>query len=279
MSPMTVELNAHTVSCLKAIRGTSPLVHNITNFVVMNSSANILLAMGASPVMAHSRDEVREMANLAGALVLNIGTLQEDWIEAMVLAGKTANEKGIPVILDPVGAGATSLRTRSVKRILEECRVTVLRGNVSEIMALTDASATTKGVDSTLSGSDETVEKALGLARKHGLVVAMSGADDCITDGKRIFTVANGTPLMCKVTGLGCGLSAVVGAFCAVSPGDPALSTASAFGFYGVCGELAAQASGKPGSFFTAFLDYLYTVGQTELNTALKMTVQNQGAA
>lgn len=276
---MPIDLKRHTVTCLEAIKGASPLVHNITNFVVMNSSANILLAMGASPVMAHSKDEVRDMAAMAGALVLNIGTLQDDWVEAMILAGKTANEKGIPVILDPVGAGATQFRTRSVQRILDECRITVLRGNVSEIMAMTDDSVKTKGVESSLSRSDDTVLKAMGLAEKYAMVVAMSGEVDCITDGKRIFNISNGHPLMSKVTGMGCGLSATVGAFCAVSPEDTALSTASAFGFYGVCGDLACRISDKPGSFFTAFLDCLYTVGQSELTTELKMMVYHQEEA
>lgn len=276
---MIYDLNAHTVSCLETIKVKSPLVHNITNFVAMNSSANILLAMGASPVMAHCTDEVRDMAAMAGALILNIGTLQEDWVEAMILAGKTANESGIPVILDPVGAGATGFRTRSAQRILDQCRVSVLRGNVSEIMALTDDSIKTRGVDSSLSRSDETVTKAMGLAQRYNLVVAMSGADDCITDGKRIFNISNGHPLMCKVTGMGCGLSAVVGAFCAVAPGDPGLAAAAAFGFYGVCGELAARTSDKPGSFFTSFLDCLYSVGKDELNAELKMNVRQVEAS
>lgn len=260
-----------TLSCLNTIRDTAPLIHNITNFVVMNSSANTLLAMGASPVMAHSKDEVRDMVAMAGAVVLNIGTLTEDWVDAMILAGQKANEKNIPVILDPVGAGATPLRTRSVKRILDQCKVAVIRGNTSEIMALTDSSVQTKGVDSSLAQTDKTLARAMDLALKHRMVVAVSGPVDTLTDGKRIYHVNNGHPLMTRVTGMGCGLSAVTAAFCAVKPDDLLSATAGAFGYYGVCGELAAKVHSMPGSFFTAFLDCLYSVGEPEIERRLRV--------
>ncbi|MFZ1984454.1 MAG: hydroxyethylthiazole kinase, partial [Desulfatitalea sp.] len=139
-------MDLFTSECLDRIKQRAPLIHNITNFVVMNSSANILLAIGASPVMAHCRAEVEEMTALAGALVLNIGTLQEDWLESMICAGQAANAKGIPVIVDPVGAGATRLRTEAVKKIMRACSVAVLRGNASEILSLADAAVRTKGV-------------------------------------------------------------------------------------------------------------------------------------
>lgn len=240
-------------------------MHNITNFVVMNPSANILLALGASPVMAHSREEVAEMAAMAGALVLNIGTLSETWIEAMVLAARAANEQGIPVILDPVGAGATRYRTQTAKRILREVNISVIRGNASEVLSLAVADVKTRGVDSSLSLSDEIVDVAGAIARQHGCIVAVSGEKDLSTDGGRVLRVANGVPLMTRVTGLGCGLSAVIGAFCAVDRDDLLDATAAAFGFYGLCGELALGISDRPGSFFVAFLDTLYSAGGAEI--------------
>ena len=260
---------AYTAKLLNDVKEKAPLIHNITNFVVMNSSANMLLAIGASPVMAHCKDEVAEMVSMAGALVLNIGTLQDDWVDAMILAGKYANESGIPVILDPVGAGATRLRTRSALRIMDECRVSVLRGNTSEIHALSGADVKTRGVDSSLALSDYIVESASRLARKRGIIVAVSDVEDCICDGDVIFRVKNGHPLMAKVTGMGCGLSAITAAFCAVSGNNPTMAVAAAFGFYGICGELAAQISDKPGSFQTAFLDCLFSTGQTEIDARL----------
>ncbi|WP_319407832.1 hydroxyethylthiazole kinase [uncultured Desulfosarcina sp.] len=266
-----MDMKATTVDCLETIRTTAPLVHNITNFVVMNPSANILLALGASPVMAHSRKEAADMAAMAGALVLNIGTLAEKWIEAMLLAAKAANQRGIPVILDPVGAGATSYRTRTVKHILDEVKISVIRGNASEVLSLAVDDVMTRGVDSSLSLSDEIVDAAGTIARQHGCIVAISGENDVITDGGRVFRVANGVPLMTRVTGLGCGLSAVVGAFCAAARHDLLTAAAAAFGFYGLCGELAFETSDRPGSFFVAFLDSLYTAGSAEIDERLKI--------
>ena len=266
-----MNMAAYTASLLGKIRQNSPLVHNITNYVVMNSSANMLLAVGASPVMAHCRAEVEEMVSFAGALVLNIGTLQEDWVDSMICAAQAANRKGVPVVLDPVGAGATRLRTDAVKRIMEAADITVLRGNASEIFSLRSASIKTKGVDSSLDFSDEMEEAAMQMAQEMQCVIAISGAQDCITDGQRVFRVGNGQPLMTKVTGMGCGLSAVTGAFCAVDAADPAKATAAAFGFYGLCGDLAIQVSNRPASFATAFVDNLYTVGDEEIVQHLKV--------
>ena len=271
-----MNIKQHTAQLLEKMRTTSPLIHNITNFVVMNSTANILLAAGASPVMAHCMGEVEEMASMAGALVLNIGTLQEDWVDAMILAAKTANDKSIPVVLDPVGSGATSLRTRAVKKIMKEVKVSVLRGNASEIFSLaspgTSDDARTRGVDSTLTISDETIRAARQLAPELNCIVAISGAEDIITNGKKTFQVKNGHPLMTKVTGMGCGLSAIVGAFCAVcDDGDLLSATAAAFGFYGLCGDLAINVSDKPGSFFTAFVDALYDVQKADIQEGLRV--------
>ncbi len=266
-----MDIKSYTSQLVEKIKATSPLTHNITNFVVMNSSANILLSIGASPVMAHCLGEVEEMTSLADALVLNIGTLQDDWVESMIYAAKTANAKGIPVILDPVGSGATSLRTQAVKKIMNSAKISVLRGNASEIFSLASADVRTRGVDSSLSVTAEIIDAAQQLATEMNCIIAMSGAEDIITDGKQIYKVANGQPIMTKVTGIGCGLSAVTGAFCAVADGNLLAATAAAFGFYGLCGDLSIKASDKPGSFFVAFLDTLYSINSTDMDEFLKV--------
>ena len=267
-----MSIPSYIIELLEKIRRKSPLIHNITNFVVMNSSANILLAIGASPVMAHSPKEVEEMTSLADALVLNIGTLQDDWVESMILAAKTANQKSIPVILDPVGAGATSLRSRALENIMDAANISVLRGNASEIFSLASENIRTRGVDSSLSLSEDMVERAETLASELKCILAISGAEDIITDGNQTFSVKNGHPIMTRVTGIGCGLSAVTGAFCAVAKKEELLTaTASAVAVYGLCGDLAVQVSDKPGSFFTAFVDALYEVKPEDIRKKLKV--------
>jgi len=243
---------------LAALRETRPLIHNITNFVVMNFSANILLAAGASPVMAHAENEVEEMVSFAKALVLNIGTLTDDWVEAMIRAGRKANTLGIPVLLDPVGAGATTLRTRSAQRILNDVRVSTVRGNASEILALGGGPAKTKGVDSTESVASAT-DQAVRLAKKLNVTVAITGAIDLITDGQRVVRVSNGHPMMATVTGTGCGATAILGAFAGVDP-DPVSAAATALAYYGLAGERAADGAAGPGSFMSRFLDALYVL-------------------
>jgi hydroxyethylthiazole kinase len=266
-----MDMKIYTCNCLSAIRQKAPLVQNITNFVVMNSSANILLAIGASPVMAHARGEVEDMASLSSAVVLNIGTLDDLWVESMILSGKSANRKGIPVVLDPVGAGATRLRTEAARRIMGECRVDVIRGNASEVLSLWDSEVSTKGVESSVSLSDTVADSAVRIAKENNLVVAISGVEDCITDGTHTYRVKNGHPLMTKVTGLGCGLSAVTAAFCAVKPDELLKAVTAAFGFYGICGEIAGQTTGKPGSFFMEFLDALYSTGENEIMSSIQI--------
>ena len=266
-----MEMEAITVELLARVREKAPLIHNITNFVVMNSSANILLAVGASPVMAHCQAEVEEMTSMAGALVLNIGTIQEDWLDSMILAAKTANSVGIPVIVDPVGSGATRLRTGAVKKIMANSTISVLRGNCSEVLSLGSDEIKTKGVDSSLSMSGQTAEAAKQMAIEQKCVIAISGEEDCITDGEKVFRVSNGQPLMTRVTGGGCGLSAVTAAFCAVAEGDLALATAAAFGYYGVCADLAIGTSDKPASFEVAFIDQLYSTGNEDIRKHLKI--------
>ncbi|MDK9717281.1 MAG: hydroxyethylthiazole kinase [Trichlorobacter sp.] len=248
---------------LAKLRETRPLIHNITNFVVMNFTANILLAAGASPVMAHAENEVEEMVGFARALVLNIGTLTDDWVDAMVKAGKKATSLGVPIILDPVGAGATALRTNAAKRILAETRVSVVRGNASEILALAGAQANTKGVDAADS-VDQATEQAIRLARELGVPVAITGPQDLITNGKRVIRVNNGHPLMSCITGTGCGATAIIGAFSGVDP-DPVSAAATALAYYGLAGERAAVDANGPGSFMIRFLDALHNLTPEEL--------------
>lgn len=262
-----MDLNTKTGIFHEKVKNKSPLIHNITNYVVMNSSANILLAAGASPVMAHAVEEASEMVSYADALVLNIGTLSNEWVDAMIMAGKTANRKNIPVILDPVGSGATAYRTETVKKILSEVNVNVLRGNISEIFSLTNESIKTRGVDSAINEiSDEIIECAKEISIKTESVVAISGEKDLVTNGKQILVVENGTPLMTRVTGMGCGLSAVIGAFCSVCEKDIIKACACGFAYYGICGEMASSISKNPGSFYVNFLDSLYSVTKEQLD-------------
>jgi len=256
---------------LHMMREKNPLVHNITNFVVMNFSANVLLAAGASPVMAHAPEEMEEMAAIAGALVLNIGTLSKPWIESMLIAGKTAAKLGIPVILDPVGAGATKMRTETALRIIEEVGVTAIRGNASEIMALGKAEAATKGVDSVHKVTDA-AEIAKAMAKEIKGVVAVTGAVDLVTDGEKSIHVAGGHPLMGKVTGTGCGATAVMGAFLAMAA-DPLQSCMAALAYYGLAGALAAKKAQAPGSYCMAFIDSLYEIEPGDLND-VKISVE-----
>lgn len=254
---------------LKAIRERKPLVHNITNFVVMNYTANALLAMGASPVMAHAIGEVEEMVSHAGALVLNIGTLTEEWVAAMIAAGRKATEKKIPIVLDPVGSGATRLRTESARKILSQTRVSVLRGNASEILSLQDENSRTKGVDA-VHGVDEAARTAGILAAELSSTLAITGPVDLITDGRRVVRVANGHPLMASVTGTGCTATAIIGAFLAVGP-EPVSAAATALAFFGLAGEVAGDSATAPGSFMIKMLDALFTITPEKLQKGCKI--------
>ena len=245
-------------AAIAAVRTQSPLVHNITNYVVMNNSANALLAIGASPVMAHWVSEMEEMTAIAGALVLNIGTLDDKWIDGMLIAGKAAMRRGTPIVLDPVGVGATSQRTEAAMKIIEHCRPTIIRGNASEIMALVDASVKSKGVDSSAS-SDDALESAKRLAVDTGAVVVISGATDYITNGTDVYTVEGGSTMMTTVTGMGCTSTAIVGAFAAVVE-DPMIAATAAMAVMSLAGERAAEYSRGNGSMQVNFLDELYNL-------------------
>jgi hydroxyethylthiazole kinase len=243
---------------LTAVREQSPLVHNITNFVAMNNSANALLAIGASPAMVHSMDEVEDFVAISRALVINIGTLYSEQVAACKLAAARAKAGGIPWVLDPVGAGATPYR-RTVASALTRLRPNVIRGNGSEILTLTHEQALAgegRGVDS-LHDSNRALDAACRLATETGSIVAVTGAVDYVTDGARVVEIHNGHPLMTRVTGLGCSATAVIGAFLAVEP-DALLATVAALAVFGVAGEIAAGWAAGPGSLQVALLDALY---------------------
>jgi hydroxyethylthiazole kinase len=254
---------------LKKLRGKKPLIHNITNYVVMNNTANALLACGASPVMAHAQEEVAEMVSFAGALVLNIGTLTPYWVDSMLKAGKRANELNVPIILDPVGSGATTLRTESAKRLLNELAISVVRGNASEVLSLAREGSRTKGVDA-LHAVDEAADAAKGLARELNTTLAITGPVDLITDGNRTYRVSNGHELMGYVTGTGCTATVITGAFLAVD-NDAVQATTTALAYYGLAGEKAAAKAQAPGGFQTALIDALFTIDEKQLEQGARI--------
>ncbi|MGD8665959.1 MAG: hydroxyethylthiazole kinase [Desulfobacterales bacterium] len=262
-------LNEQAAYNLTAVREKKPLIHNITNFVVMNYTANALLAMGASPVMAHARNEVEDMVSFAGTLVLNIGTLTDDWIAAMIKAGRKATAQQTPIILDPVGSGATPLRTNSAKEIIDAAKISVIRGNASEILSLRHENSKTKGVDS-LHSVEEAAEAATVLAEELSTTLAITGAVDLVTDGSRVVRVANGHPLMGYVTGTGCTATVVIGAFLAVDD-DPLSATATALAYFGLAGEVAGRHADAPGSFMIQMIDALYNITPEVLKAGCKI--------
>lgn len=259
-------------NALQIVRQKSPLVHNITNFVVMNNSANALLAIGASPVMAHAHSEIDEMVEIADALVVNIGTLDEYWSESMLKAAYRASNLGKPWVLDPVGCGATSFRNELLHKLLQ-FRPTIIRGNASEIMALAHANETvTKGVDST-DESKEALTAARIIAKKYQCVVCISGAKDIVLDEEQTFFLENGHPLMTKVTGLGCSASAMIGAFAGVLK-DKLQATTAAMALMGVAGEIAETQSQGPGTLQLYLNDKLYNITKEEFLSRVKISEQ-----
>ena len=255
---------------LRRLRDAKPLVHQITNYVVMNETANATLALGALPVMAHARDEVEEMVELAGALVINIGTLSPHWVEAMLLAGRAATERGVPVVLDPVGAGATRYRTETAKRILDEVDVTVLRGNAGEVATLVGVDAEVRGVESIGAGGDP-ADLAQEAARALGVVASVTGPTDHVSDGERTVAIANGDPMLAAITGTGCMSSAITGCFLAVNRDRPLDGAAEALVAFGVAGEDAAREAKGPGSFHVALYDALAALDPATLDGRVRV--------
>ncbi|WP_223587722.1 hydroxyethylthiazole kinase [Neobacillus bataviensis] len=250
---------------LQKVREVNPLVHNITNVVVTNFTANGLLALGASPVMAYAEEEVADMAKIASALVLNIGTLNSQNVNSMILAGKSANEHNVPVIFDPVGAGATSYRTETAQRIMKEVKVAIIRGNAAEIANVVGEKWEIKGVDA---GNTEgnVIDLAIKAAQKMNCLVVITGKEDIVSDGKTTYAIANGHPILTKVTGTGCLLTSVIGAFAGVEK-DLIKASVAALTFYGIAAEKAAQKTIEqgPGSFQIEFLNQLSVVSTDDI--------------
>jgi len=266
---MTEQDPLQTWKAVEEIRRQAPVVHNITNYVVMNSTANALLAIGASPVMAHAEEEAADMVGIASALVINIGTLSREWVKAMHLAAERALERGIPIVLDPVGAGATEYRTATARDLVSAVRPTIIRGNASEIMAVCGDRVSTKGVDSS-EASHDALAAARALHEAWGSTVCVSGATDYIVGAGPVRQVANGDPMMTRVTGLGCTASALCGAFAAVTP-DPAQAAAQAMVVMGIAGELAATGADGPGTLQVRFLDALYRLTREDLEQRIRI--------
>lgn len=230
---------------LENVRSNCPLIHNITNYVTVNDCANILLACGASPIMADDKEEVEDITSICGGLHINIGTLNSNTITSMFLAGKKANELKHPVLLDPVGAGASKLRTQTARQLLDEVKFCVIRGNISEIKTLAFGNGTTKGVDAdvedkvTEENLDELVVFAKNFAKKTGAIVAITGAIDLVADEKIAYCIRNGHPMMSLITGSGCQLSAITTAFITANPKNPLEAVAAAVAAMGLAGEIA----------------------------------------
>jgi hydroxyethylthiazole kinase len=253
-------------SDLDLIRERKPLVHQITNFVVMNETANATLAIGALPVMAHALQEVEEMASAASALVLNIGTLSDEWVEAMIAAGRAANAAGVPVVLDPVGAGATKYRTDTSRRLLDVLEIAVLRGNAAEIATLAGRDAEIRGVEAVGGGGGGGAELASDASGLLGPVVAVTGPVDHVSDGQAVNSVANGHELLGSVTGTGCMATALTGCFLGVRGDDPLAAATEALVAFGIAGEDAAKDANGPGSFHAALYDALYALDPETLD-------------
>ncbi|KXL54029.1 hydroxyethylthiazole kinase [Anaerotignum neopropionicum] len=267
---------------IENVRQSVPLVHNITNYVTVNDVANILLACGGSPIMADDAEEAEEITSICGGLNINIGTLNARTIESMLLAGKRANELGHIIVLDPVGAGASRLRTETAMQLLEKVRFSVIRGNVSELKTLWGGSGSTKGVDADLADRvtegnlDEMVEFAKKLSKKTGAVIAMTGAIDIVTDESKAYAIRNGNPLMSKITGTGCMLSGVVAAYCVANPDHLLDATAAAVAAMGLSGEIAFErlektALGGTSSYRTYIIDAMSNMSDEILKEGMKL--------
>lgn len=268
---------------LESVREKCPLVHNITNYVTVNDCANIVLACGASPIMSDDQSEVEEITTICGGLNINIGTLNKRTIESMFLAGKRANALRHPVVLDPVGAGASKLRTETAQKLLEEVRFAVIRGNISEIKTLASGSGTTKGVDADVADkvSEENLDSAVAFAKafaeKTGAVVAITGAIDIVADGKKAYCIRNGHPMMSSITGTGCQLSAMTAAYVTANPEHPLEAAAAAVCAMGLAGEIAySRLSAQDGNstYRNYIIDAIYNMTGEQLAKGAKYEVR-----
>lgn len=268
-------------SILSNVQAKTPLVHSITNYVTVNDCANIILACGGAPIMADDINEVEEITSICQTLVINIGTLNERTIDAMIKAGKKANDLGHPVILDPVGAGASKLRTETVFKLLKEVKFSVIRGNISEIKTVDVGSGTTKGVDADIKDAvnnenmDEVIVFAKSLSKKTGAIIAITGAIDIIANHEKAFVIKNGHPLMAKVTGTGCMLSTVIGVYCGANDNQLFEATAAAVCVMGLCGEFAYDelsiTQGGTSTYRMLIIDYMSKMNAKLLNGGMKI--------
>lgn len=258
-------------SVLGQIRLKQPLIHHLTNWVTIGACADVVKALGASPVMAHAKEEAGEMAGLASALVLNIGTLTVDFVESMKLAAASANRKGIPVILDVCGAGATKLRDEKCFEILSAARISIIKGNYSEVARIGGQAIKTKGVDSGVVGQNM-IELAADIAKKRKCVVVATGKCDIVSDGKKCGIVKNGHEMMSRVVGTGCMAASVIGAFAAVER-DLVAAAVSALVCFGIAGECAAKHAKEPASFKNALLDELFNLNRRTIESRQKFEI------
>ncbi len=260
---------------LQRLREKKPLVQNITNYVVMNTTANALLALGAASVMAHAIEELEDMLKIADSLVINIGTLDSRWVESFIEAANIAGDLKKPVLLDPVGAGATSYRTNTALKILNTGNVTALRGNMSEIAALL-GKGTTRGVDTSYYDSNTAQSIAIKAAEEFDLITAVTGPVDYVSDGKKVFEIKNGVELLSRVTGTGCMVSAITGAFLSVD--TPLRAAISALTVFGVAAELAYENSQYPGSFHIELYNSLYRIDEKMLKKRKRVSeIEHKG--
>nr|WP_174655190.1 hydroxyethylthiazole kinase [Lactococcus reticulitermitis] len=263
---------------LENVRKTKPLIHHLTNYVTVNDCANITLAIGASPIMAEAIEEAADIAQMSQALVINIGTLNSRTVPAMLAAGKAANTVGIPVILDPVGAGASAFRNQTVDQLLSEVNFSVIRGNISEIKFIAGLDVATKGVDAAdndLQNTDETASLAKSLAKQLRAVIAITGAVDVISDGQQVITIANGHPKLAAITGTGCMCTSLIGAYCGGNPDTIFQATATAILSMGIAGEIAFEKAGKGGNgqFHAAIQDGISLLTETILQERARVTI------
>lgn len=275
MSIMTeinkVNIGKRIYGMIERIHQERPLIHNITNMVAMNDSANIILAVGGLPIMAHAQEEVGEMVKAASALVLNIGTLTPEQIESMIIAGKVANSLKIPVILDPVGAGATNFRTESALRLQEKIKINIVRGNFAEISILAGLKGNIKGVES-IGTEKNSVEIACSLARKYNQVAIITGKQDVVTDGKTVIEIDNGSPMLGTITATGCMVTSLIATFAAVDE-DYLLASTGALVCFGLAGERAEVKAQGPGSFKVNLFDEIYNLNEKTICEGLKVNI------
>jgi hydroxyethylthiazole kinase len=256
-------MNERVHELLSRVRQNKPVVHHLTNWVTIYECAQIVKAIGGSPVMAHAPDEVADMVKIASALVLNIGTLTSDLIESMKAATRAANRKGIPVVLDVCGAGATPFRDEKAAELLDSVRIAIIKGNASEIARVAGGSASTRGVDAG-EVHDDLLQLARSLAHKRQATVVVTGREDIVAGSDSVFIVRNGHEMMTSVVGTGCMAASVIGAFAAVETNLP-LAAACALSAYGVAAELAAEKSLGPSSFKGNLLDCFHSLRREDI--------------